>query len=27
MLLLYLLAAPLAVLVRLARPIRRGWQK
>ena len=27
MLLLYLLAAPLALLVRLARPIRRGWQK
>jgi hypothetical protein len=27
MLLLYVLAAPLAVLVRLARPIRRGWQK
>ncbi|HEY0134322.1 MAG TPA: hypothetical protein VGB85_09590, partial [Nannocystis sp.] len=27
MLLLYLLAAPLALLVRLARPIHRGWQR
>ncbi len=27
MLALYLLAAPLALLVRLARPIRRGWSR